>query len=269
MPVDISSFNDVRAIFGFFTDLHNADKNTSSNRYYRDAPEKLEVAIAEFNSRDLSFVICGGDLIDQGGQTGAEALTRLTEIETIYAEATADRFYVLGNHDMDALSKTQFYANTAMTQGYYSFDRDGIHFIVLDANYRSDSDTNHYNAGNYTWTAAYIPPNERTWLTNDLASTQLPVVVFCHQRLVPTGDSHHVANASTVRGILEASGKVIGVFTGHRHQNNLTTINGITYHNMMAMTEGAFPDNAFGIVTITNDLRVVIEGFGSQESYPA
>ena len=43
--------------FGFVTDVHQADKDPSSNRYYRDAVDKLTDAVSVFNARnDLRFI---------------------------------------------------------------------------------------------------------------------------------------------------------------------------------------------------------------------
>jgi hypothetical protein len=85
--------------------------------------------------------------------------------------------------------------------------------------------------------------------------------VFTHQRLI--GD---IVNASTVKGILEASGKVLAVISGHAHINGVNVENGITYYDMEAMGEGDFPVNAYAVVRVTNG-GVTIEGFGNQSSY--
>lgn len=219
-----------------------------------------------WNDAAADFAIMAGDFIDHTGNNATMALADLATMDAAYAVFSGDRYYVFGNHENDQLTKAQFIANTAMPAAHYSFDKNGVHFVVLDGNYRSDSDADPYAPGNYAWNVNYVPPNQRTWLTADLAGTALPVVVFCHYRLDTTGD-YALNNASAVRSILEASGKVIAVFTGHNHINVLTKINSIPYCCMMAATEGAFPQNAYALVSVLEDESVVIRGAGAQWSF--
>lgn len=251
--------------FGFITDVHYANKDTVATRYYRDGLPKLQDAVAAWNADGVDFAVMCGDFTDHGGNNATMALADLATMDAAYAVFSGDRYYVFGNHENDQLTKAQFLANTAMPAAHYSFDKNGVHFVVLDGNYRSNNDADPYSAGNYSWNVNYVPPNQRAWLTADLSSTNLPVVVFCHYRLDTTGD-YALANASAVRTILEASGKVISVFTGHNHINVFSKINGIPYCGMMAATEGVYPKNAYAIVSVYPEC-VGIKGYGDQQSY--
>lgn len=252
-------------VFGFATDVHCNDRadDVGGGYYYRDAVEKMAAAVATWNRRDLSFVMFGGDFID--GALHSQALIDISAIEAAYAASTAPRYYVFGNHCMDALSKSEFIANTGMDSAYYSFDSGGVHFVVLDGCYTADDDAAHYNAGNYNWTIAYINPAQRAWLAADLAATSLKTVVFCHQRLNGSTD-YNIKNAAAVRSILEASGKVIAVINGHEHVNGFASVNGIPYYEMEAMLDGDFPINAYAVVSVY-PTSIKIQGFGSQISY--
>src|SRR5690606_5569409 len=75
--------------------------------------------------------------------------------------------------------------NTGIPSGdtYYSFDSGGVHFIVLDAAFRSDGTA--YAVSNYTWDDANLPAAEVGWLEVDLEATALPTVVLTHQLLNP------------------------------------------------------------------------------------
>jgi len=95
---------------------------------------------------------------------------------------------------------------------YYSFDSKGVHFVVLDACFTSQAMP--YGDVRFGWKDANIPPQELEWLEKDLASTDKPVIVFCHQLLHGEG-SHYVNNAAEVRQVLEEDKNVLGVFTGH------------------------------------------------------
>ena len=85
-----------------------------------------------------------GDLKDMGdiperGQT----LSFLDEIEAKFQTFDGPVYHVLGNHDMDSISKSEFLAHTsnygsAKGKPYYSFVRNQIKFIVLDGNCNED-----------------------------------------------------------------------------------------------------------------------------------
>jgi 3',5'-cyclic AMP phosphodiesterase CpdA len=253
--------------FGLATDIHYADRATSGTRYYRHGLPKMQDAVASWVAAGAGFAIEIGDLTDHyGAGSAAIALADLGTIDAAFS-GVGETFYAFGNHCQDKLTKAEIIAATSMPAPYYSFDRGGVHFVVLDSNYSADSDGASYGAGGFAWDVNFIPPTERAWLEADLAATEFPTLIFCHYRLHASGQ-YYVNNASAVRAIMEASGKVKGVFTGHNHINDFDVVNGIPYFAMMAMTEGAYPTNAYAVVRVMSDGAVVIDGYGQQVSRP-
>jgi hypothetical protein len=253
--------------FGFFTDLHYADKDPASNRFYRDAPAKLADAVSLFNSRGVSFVYNNGDLVDGSGSRTA-TLAALSTVMTTVNTATAPRYHNGGNHDYEQLDLADYAGGTGMDPtGYYFFDVNGIRFITLDACYSADSDSSHYDKSNFTYQDTYVPPTQRAWLTATLASAAGKVVIFCHQILHSQVGASMVKNSDAVRTILEASGKVIGVFAGHAHINDYVKKNGIPYWTMQAAAEGAHPLNAYAVISVRPDFSIEIEGFSQQTTW--
>ena len=226
--------------FGVVTDIHHADKATSGAVNYRGALAKLQSAVAVLENRGVDFIIELGDFKDNSGSVAA-TLAKLDEAEAAFTAFSGAHYHVIGNHDTDVLTKDEFFAHIsnsgfASASGYYSFVRGGVTFIVLDANYNSDSDDAHYSRGNWDWRVAYIPPSERAWLKATLDAASGPAVVFCHQRLDAAG-GHSVGNAAAVRGIIERSGKVVGVFAGHEHEGGRSDENGVSYYTLRALVE--------------------------------
>jgi predicted phosphodiesterase len=250
--------------FGLATDIHYADRNTVDTRYYRHGLPKLQDAVTAWTAVGVDLAIVLGDFIDHSSGTAVQALADLATIDAAYA-GVGERHYVFGNHCQDKLTKAQFIGATAMPEPYYSFDRGGVHFVVLDSNYSADNDGASYGAGGFAWDVNFIPPTERAWLEADLAATEFPTLVFCHYRLHASGQ-YFVNNAAAIRAIMEASGKVKAVFTGHNHINDLDAVGGIPYYAMMAMTEGAYPTNAYSVVRYMSDGAIVIDGYGQQLS---
>ena len=250
--------------FGMVTDSHYADRDPMGSRRYRQSLAKMTECVTVMNANEVDFLIELGDFKDQGDPATEETtLKYLAAIEEVYGQFKGPRYHVLGNHDMDSISKQQFLSvaiNTGIQRDarYYSYDVKGVHCVVLDANTRADG--TEYDRGNFDWTDANIPAAEMDWLAKDLASTSGPVLAFVHQQLDVEG-STAVRNAAEVRRLLEQSGKVLAVFQGHHHAGHHSRIAGIHYYTLKAMVEGAGEvNNAYAIVEVHADHRIVVKG---------
>lgn len=249
---------------GLITDLHYADKPPAGTRHYRETPGKLEEAALTFEKERPAFLVELGDFIDAADSVQTER-GYLRTINRPFTSIHKDRHYVLGNHCVDTLTKTEFLEEVEQKQSYYSFDRGGFHFVILDACFRSDGTP--YQRKNFKWTDANIPAAELEWLKADLNATDKPTIVFAHQRL-DVSNNHGVKNNKAVRTVLEAAGNVLAVFQGHSHQNDLKEIGGIHYCTLVAMVEGAGADNnGYSIMDIQPNGTIHLKGLRKQSSY--
>ena len=145
--------NEKRLRFGLVTDVHFAHRKVHGTRYYEQSITKLSEAIDVFNKRKLDFLIELGDLKDMKNKPEKEqTLSFLDEIEAKLQTFDGPVYHVLGNHDMDSISKPEFLAHTAnhgSAEGkpYYSFVRNQIKFIVLDGNCNEDGSD--YDSGKF------------------------------------------------------------------------------------------------------------------------
>lgn len=249
---------------GLMTDLHHADKPESGTRFYRETLEKIDEASTEFLVSEIDFAVELGDLIDAADTVETE-LGYLKTINEKFASISNDRHYVLGNHCVDMLTKAEFLDGVQQKESYYSFDRGRFHFVVLDACFTKDGAP--YGRKNSTWADSNIPPKEIEWLKGDLKATRKKTVVFVHQRL-DTHSGFGVKNGPEIRGILEDSEKVLAVFQGHSHQNDLTDIGGIHYCTLRAMVEGSGAENnGYSVMAIEPDGTIQLKGFRQQSEY--
>lgn len=245
------------------TDLHYADKPPAGSRYYRETLDKLTEAAYEFETSDLDFLVELGDFIDSAHSVDAE-LRHLKRINQDFAAIHTRRHYVLGNHCVHTLTKSEFLGHVERDQSYYSFNAGGVHFVVLDSCFRNDGEP--YGRKNFEWTDPNIPPAELEWLKADLESTNTPTIIFAHQRL-DVGNHYGVRNAAEVREILESS-HVLAVFQGHSHKNDHNEIRGIHYCTLVAMIEGSGAENSgYSTMSIHRDGTISISGFRQQNSY--
>lgn len=255
--------------FGMFTDVHYAAVPDRGTRKYNQSLDKLAQCIDSMNKDKVGFMIELGDFKDMPVTPDKNAtLVYLKTIETAFSHFKGDRYHVLGNHDEDCISKSEFYSivkNSGIERDetWYTFKKGGYHFIVLDACF--DSIGRSYNTGNFDWSDANIPPIELKWLEKELTNSNLPVVVFVHQLLY--GNSKvTIKNAAIIRSILEKSTKVKCVFHGHEHSGGYEKINGIHYYTLKGMIEGNFPEsNSFAKVTLDKD-KILIHGYGNAVS---
>lgn len=249
---------------GLVTDLHFADKAPAGTRHYRETLTKLEEAARQFEQDRLSFLVELGDFIDAADSVDVEQ-SYLKTINREFSAICKDRHYVLGNHCVDTLIKEEFLEGVEQEKSYYSFDRDGFHFVVLDSCFRNDGQS--YGRKNFQWTDANIPAEEIEWLKDDLRTSDKPVIVFAHQRL-DVSNNHGVKNNADVRKVLETSGRVLAVFQGHSHQNDLKDIGGIHYCTLVAMVEGSGEEhNGYSLLDIEPNGTIHLTGFRMQHSY--
>lgn len=249
---------------GLVTDLHYADKAPAGTRHYRETLGKLEEAATQFEKDQLTFLVELGDLIDAADSVDVEQ-RYLKTINREFSAICNDRYYVLGNHCVDTLKKEEFLGGVEQESSYFSFDRGGFHFVVLDSCFRSDGES--YGRKNFQWTDANIPEAELDWLQADLKDTDKPAIVFAHQRL-DVSNSHGVKNNAEVRKVLEASGQVLAVFQGHSHQNDLKEIAGIHYCTLVAMIEGSGAENnGYSLLEIEPNGTIQLSGFRKQKSH--
>lgn len=263
---EVSGFADAKPKIriGLVTDLHYADKPPAGTRHYRETPAKLAEAAKQFDKEKPDLVVELGDLIDSADALDVEQ-GYLKRIVKDFRATPGPHHFVLGNHCVSALTKPEYLEIVGRKASFYSFDTNGVHFIVLDACFRSDGQP--YGRKNFDWTDANIPTGEVEWLQADLKQTAHKTVVFIHQRLdvkPPLG----IKNAPEVRKVLEKSGKVLAVLQGHDHKGGYQEIGGIHYMTLAAMVEGSGEENnAYAVMEILPNDAVRIKGFREQKSY--
>lgn len=253
--------------FGIITDTHYANRPSKKVRFYSQSNSKMNYAIDFFNSKNLDFIIHLGDLKDQDEiPNEISTLKYLKTIEKEFSEFKGKKYHVLGNHDLDSISKEQFLANIVNSgfdtaQSYYHFEMKGYQMIVLDANFSNDSKP--YSKGNFNWKEATIPKHQLDWLRNVLNDSLSPCLLFIHHPIDNTTPDHYaVQNSLEVRNILEKSKKVLAVFQGHRHQESHTHINGIHYYTFNAMVDNeGLENNSFSMATINLKKGIQIDGY--------
>ena len=241
------------------TDAHYADTESRGGRAYRDGLKLMRECVETMNQEKVDFVIELGDFKDQDNPpVEGKTLDYLRTIEAEFAQFRGPRYHVLGNHDMDSLSKKAFLETVENTgipkeKSYYAFLHKGLQCIVLDANFKRDGTP--YDKGNFDWKDAYIPKEEMAWLRKTLSEHTGKAMVFVHQRLDNDDAGICVRNAAEVRNVLTESKKVVAVFSGHDHPGAKSVMEGIHYYTLRWLTSG------YAIVEMSNEGTLMVKGF--------
>ncbi len=276
---------------GLITDCHAALKPAEDNKYYSHSFVKFQDSCAYFLRDHVDFVVNLGDVYQSVGDPAKteEALLRMVFPRMM---TRAPFIHVLGNHDVVDYTKAEFLdfmrdpakrMNRPMGQrrgapqidvepkdtGYYSFEREGWKFVVLDTNY--DKDGRSYEKESYNCWEAYVNPEQLAWLEAQLAAG-LPTVIFTHANLDihegPLAEICRLANAAQVRGVIEKAGNVKLVLQGHDHNGAMSVRNGITYITLHAtVLNKYYPDHCSCAVMEIGEKAIDIRGYEDQPSY--
>ncbi len=194
--------------FGLIADVHQD--------VMHDGPQRVRAFAEGMNGDEADFVCQLGDF--------CQPHERNRDFLAHWEQFKGPRHHVLGNHDMDGgYTREQTVAFLGMPGTHYSFDKKGVHVMVLDGN---------DPGGKSKGYKRYVSAGQLNWITEDLKATSLPTVVFSHQAL---DDSSGIENCEDVRKALEdartkkGQNKVAACFCGHHHEDRAKQINGIHY----------------------------------------
>lgn len=215
---------------GLLNDLHYDGGVEAMNRLYE--------SVAVLNQGGAGLLVVMGDLID--ADSDMTALRLLREVSALCSSFCGTIRYMPGNHDLDHLSKAQFHealgcADEAST---FSCEHGGVAFVCIDGNFSPNG--TEYDHGNFDWQDSFVPPRQLDWLAEQLAAASGPVVVLSHQR-IDMACMHAVRNYEAVHDVIQRSGKVMAVFQGHQHADDLRKIGDTTCYTLGAHKDGAGP----------------------------
>ena len=215
---------------GLLTDIHYDGGGPAMNRLYE--------AVGTLNAGQADALVVMGDLVNSTSEQ--QAKRRLREVSALCDSFKGPAWYLHGNHDLDFLSKPQFYnaIGRAGDPSHFHFELGGYGIIGIDANFSPDGTA--YERGNFQWPEAAVAEPELDWLRGRLAASLLPVVVISHQR-IDKACRHAVRNYAEVRETLSLSGKVQAVIQGHNHEDDLTRHEGTVFYTLSAHADDAGP----------------------------
>jgi Icc protein len=212
-----------------------------------DVVGTLQAAIAKINAMPgaPSFMLHTGDLSHLAQADEFDTLQQVLQ-----SANTSQVFYVPGEHDLTDQGKLYLerYGKGTKGNGWYSFDKNGVHFIgLVNAMVQVDGGL------------GTLGDEQLKWLADDLRglSNSTPIVVFAHIPLwaVYPQWGWGTKDSEQALALLRRFGSV-SVLNGHIHQTIQKVEGNITFHTAMST---AFPQPAPGSAPSPGPMKVPAE----------
>jgi len=215
--------------------------------------------IEEIARMNPDFVVTVGDQIEGYIEDMELASAQWDTILAMIAGLEAPVYLTPGNHDIWSDASRDLYIERTGQEPYYSFDRDGVHFVVLD------------NSMIESWSD--LRDAQREWLVSDLEANREAkrTFVFAHKPL--WASTLAMGQPDALHEILVRHG-VDAVFCGHLHHYFSGEYDGIRYVTVGSSGGGMYRNETepiergeffqFAWVTVTeNDHEVAIVHLGN------
>lgn len=198
-----------------------------------NAPMRFRQCMADIKSHKIDFFLNGGDTIYAADYVDIRR-ERVEEQWNLWQELRSELseyeiYSCLGNHDMwwaapdnmDRMyGKDYVVSQLGIPNRYYSFDKEGWHFIILDSN---------------NGKAGSLDEEQRVWLQEDLKSLDQGsnVLIMSHYPILGVctilDGGNHTDSAEIASLFYEHRDKKINCLSGHVHLLDTAQYNGVNY----------------------------------------
>ncbi len=232
---------------GLFADSHVCTFDLSDGRLPTLSLYKMREMLEDFKADGVQLIICLGDLMHYEENSEQNEIN-MSEVAALFAEYGIRRILIRGNHDCEIFTREVYEEKSGFELSPLCIDvGENTRFILLDASYSDDGAE--YRPPFNDWQNSYIPPNQLEWFKEQLSDKSKQCVVFVHQCLDYSVEHHHlIRNAVAVNSIIADSGNVTHVYMGHYHEGAESTVNGVAYSTLKALSLGR--ENSYMIIDI-------------------
>lgn len=210
---------------GFVTDWEYA-QNNKGGKLSKKAPKYLKSVVKRINKKRPDLVIGGGDYIRGDKLRKKKAKSQLKKINNVFKKLKASEiYYVVGNHDLRSLDTDSYKSALNIDYLHKVIDKNGFRLILLDTNYKENGE--HYSDESYA--SAYVSTEELNWLSQQITESPDPVIIFSHHSPMEKNGRQDIKNAAEVKEVIQSSGKVVAVISGHNPTQYHKEENGVHY----------------------------------------
>jgi calcineurin-like phosphoesterase family protein len=252
--------------FGVMTDVHKD--------IMHDADQRTRTFINDMTAFNPDFIIELGDF--------CQPIAKNKGFLKIWNSFPGERYHVLGNHDMDGgFSHDSTVAFLHSPGRFYSFDKEGFHFVILDCNEINPAPNRQPGY------AHFVGQDQQNWLKKEIEKSKFPTLIFSHQPLNSgIENSKEILQVLTESGKKNPAGRVIACLNGHDHANQYKQIEGIWFLQINSMSydwlgdqfvHNSYPDTVhakypdikytapykdplWALITLSSDGKIIIKG---------
>ena len=214
-----------------FADIHYA----SSGFWPHASVEWLDRVLARAADSKSDFVMSLGDFtFGPGPRKERDYVAHYNAFKPVKT------YHTYGNHEYECVTPEELDEVYGVKGGYYSFDRGGFRFVVLDPHwYLQDGRYRRFckrcsypELSKQKIPTFAIPPEQMEWLRQTIVGSPLPCVVFSHES-IERGRSG-IYNRAEIRALFaEANARRPGTvrlaINGHEHKDYFRMLDGVAY----------------------------------------
>ncbi|HEY0901634.1 MAG TPA: metallophosphoesterase [Micavibrio sp.] len=248
--------------FAVITDIHYGIN--TGNKLGAKGPQVMNAFERAVKKKHNDFIIDMGDRIST--REIAQDRAHMENLMTHFNRMAQPVYHVMGNHDVQRLSRADNAHITGQGAESYSLDHSGYHLVIWNPYVDREG------------TGLRVRPQDLDWLRDDLHTHDRPTIIFSHAPLYQEKNPHdpepgykpairfHFDESEKIREILEQSRHVRLCMNGHLHRNHHETINGIHYIAQQSATQAIktkphLPTRAWSWVEATADrITVKLQG---------
>jgi predicted phosphodiesterase len=218
-----------------------------------DSIFRLEKIISTAKEKNVHFIISLGDFTYPDNEFLARKNIITRDRKAFFCDRNKEKqqalnmlsncgipvYHVLGNHESDVCNKSISIEYLGIEKPYYSFDINGLHFVVLDCNFIFDGQQYiDYENCNYHYYEAhqlpFLPPEQMKWLEKDIINASGPSIIFSHQSL--SDKVNGIQNRKDVWKLFNKINKdkkrVVLSMNGHSHIDGMSEHGNIPFINI-------------------------------------
>jgi 3',5'-cyclic AMP phosphodiesterase CpdA len=212
-----------------FPDIHLRDG------YASEIKTDLRTAINSISNGNLDHAFALGDLIEDSDSVATDK-RNIKQVRKIFDDAPFPVTYLLGNHDVEALSRDDLSSILNQDKFYGVFKTADIPIIYLNSTIEGTPGAR-----------GELGPRQREWLADACSEYNEPLILSHHPfgNFDISGNEWYknyperafLSDRKEALDLLEEAGPARGTISGHIHQSGFTSFRGVPHVSVNAFSK--------------------------------
>lgn len=254
---------------GFITDIHASSEYINGKRKLSSVfIDRINYFLRQMNDKlGPDMLVVNGDIIEGTKIAYSQGMEELRLIKELFNQTFIEKYWVIGNHDLRSVQKTQWKKALGIDYTHKSFNLRGYKIIILDSNF--DVEGNDVFPGN-SYTRGKVSEKEISWLKKELSSNEKKIIFMHHPPLRGIDSAPNInllKNANELRSLF-SNGNVLAVFSGHIEDLYSEDIEGVKYFVFPGIIKNPNYQGSFFVIDVDKDeIKVQMSYIGKDRKY--